>query len=107
MLDSKTMLPLLDKVCQFVLKLSCGHLTDLNNRGYYGEPSELKPPRITRRSASVYSKVRITWNGQGGELDSIIVKNNSDSALHCALVKLVERQILSPGDSFTVEEIQP
>lgn len=51
-------------------------------------------------------KVRITWNGQGGELDSVTVKNDDDQVVTRALIKLVERQIISPGDSFAVEEIE-
>lgn len=57
------------------------------------------------------SKVRITWNGKGGELDSVTVKfiddgkGDNDMALTRALIRLVQGNIVSPGDSFTVEEI--
>jgi hypothetical protein len=43
------------------------------------------------------TKVRIVWNGQGGELDSVIVN---------ALVRLVAHAIVNPGDSFVIEEIR-
>ena len=51
------------------------------------------------------TKVRITWNGQGGELDAVTVKvrDNDDRALTTALMELIRGQIVSPGDSFTVE----
>jgi hypothetical protein len=51
-------------------------------------------------------QVRITWNGMGGELDSVTVTNDSEHALTDALVKLVQGNIVSPGDSITVEEIE-
>ncbi len=52
------------------------------------------------------TKVRIIWNGQGGELDSVTVKNDDENALTQALIKLVRGNIVSPGDSFIVEEIR-
>lgn len=51
------------------------------------------------------TKVRITWNGQGGELDSIIAVDDGEQALTEALIKLVKGNIVSPGDSFTVAEV--
>lgn len=48
-------------------------------------------------------QVRITWNGMGGELDSVTVTDDGENALTNALIKLVEGQIVSPGDTFTVE----
>lgn len=56
------------------------------------------------------TKVRITWNGQGGELDSVTVtvnprSANSDEEITNALVRLVSGNIVSAGDSFIVEEV--
>ena len=56
--------------------------------------------------AHTQTKVRITWNGMGGELDSVTVTDDGESAIADALVKLVRGNIVSPGDSFTVEEIR-
>jgi hypothetical protein len=52
-------------------------------------------------------KAKITWNGMGGELDSVIVtvKRDGENYLTDALIKLVTGQIVSPGDSFTVTEV--
>ena len=50
-------------------------------------------------------KARITWNGQGGELDSVVVEDDGDQALTNALIKLVSGQIVSTGDSFVIEEV--
>lgn len=54
------------------------------------------------------TKIKITWNGQGGELDSVTVKpdHNDDNALTTALMELIRGGIVAPGDSFTVEEIE-
>ena len=54
------------------------------------------------------TKVRITWNGMGGEVgaDVINVKDGDDKALTNALIKLVQGNIITPGDSFTVQEIE-
>jgi formylmethanofuran dehydrogenase subunit B len=53
-------------------------------------------------------KVVIVWNGQGGELDSVTVKfkENDDYALTNALIKLVQGNIITPGDSFEIEELE-
>jgi hypothetical protein len=53
------------------------------------------------------TKVRIVWNGQGGELDSVTVAKGRDDdyALTDALIELVEGNIVTPGDTFVVEEI--
>jgi len=53
------------------------------------------------------TKVRITWNGMGGELDSVTVttSHNDDRALTTALMELIRGNIVSPGDSFTIQEI--
>lgn len=52
------------------------------------------------------TKVKITWNGQGGELDSVTVKDDGDQALTNALIKMVKDNIISPGDTFLVEEVE-
>lgn len=53
-------------------------------------------------------KVVIAWNGQGGELDAVTVKvkEDDDHALTNALIKLVQGQIITPGDSFQIEEVE-
>lgn len=51
------------------------------------------------------TKVRITWNGMGGELDSVTVEDDGGHAIEKALAKLIEDQIVSIGDSFTVQEV--
>lgn len=53
-------------------------------------------------------KVRIIWNGQGGELDSVTVKKGRDDdyAVTNALIELVRGQIITPGDSFQIEEVE-
>ena len=52
-------------------------------------------------------KVRIVWNGQGGELDSITINNadETDCAVTDALIELIRGNIVAVGDSFTVEEL--
>jgi hypothetical protein len=52
------------------------------------------------------TKVRITWNGMGGELDAVTVKDDGENALTNALVELISGNIVSPGDSFTVQRIE-
>lgn len=52
------------------------------------------------------TKVRITWFGKGGELDSVIVVDDGGHAIEKALGKLIESQIVCIGDSFTVEEVE-
>lgn len=56
-------------------------------------------------------KVRITWNGTGGELDSVVVKYDSmnarnDYVLSKALVKLIGKNIVTPGDTFEVRTVE-
>jgi hypothetical protein len=53
------------------------------------------------------TKVRITWNGWGGELDSVVAIDDGANALTAALIKLIAGNIVSPGDSFTIEEVNP
>ena len=51
-------------------------------------------------------QIRITWNGLGGELESVVVVVESDDrSVTAALIKLVSGNIVSPGDSFIIEEI--
>jgi hypothetical protein len=53
------------------------------------------------------AKVRIVWNGTGGELDSTMVDaNGDDSAIREALIEMVRGEIVAPGDSFAVEEVE-
>ena len=57
----------------------------------------------------VKRKIRITWNdSQGGELHSVTVTpdHHNNLALTTALIELVRGAIVSPGDSFTVQEIE-
>lgn len=50
--------------------------------------------------------VRITWNGQGGELDSVEVQHEDGERNAAeALIKLIGNGIVNAGDSFTVEEV--
>lgn len=50
-------------------------------------------------------KVKITWNGMGGELDSVVVDaGDDDSKITEALIELVRGQIVSVGDTFTVTD---
>jgi hypothetical protein len=58
------------------------------------------------RRETMNTKVRITWNGMGGELDSCVVTDDGQLALSNALIKLVEGQIVSPGDTFVVAEVE-
>lgn len=51
------------------------------------------------------AKARITWNGEGGELDSIVVVNDGEQALTFALIHLIRDTIVAVGDTFVVEEI--
>ena len=54
------------------------------------------------------TKVLITWNGQGGELDSVSLTDNGrdERKIANALVNLIGNGIVNPGDSFTVEEVE-
>lgn len=52
-------------------------------------------------------KYKITWNGQGGELDSVTVKGDPyKGAITKALIKMLTdgSQIVTPGDSFEITE---
>lgn len=53
-------------------------------------------------------KVRIVWNGQGGELDSVVIPSTEDGqgSIAAALVKMIEGNIVDPGDSFAVEVVE-
>jgi hypothetical protein len=52
------------------------------------------------------TKVRITWNGSGGKLDSVTVKGDVyEGSVTKALIKMLQGQIVTPGDSFTVQEV--
>jgi hypothetical protein len=52
-------------------------------------------------------KFKITWNGQGGELDSVTAEGDEyGGAITNALIELVKGTIITPGDSFIVEEVE-
>lgn len=54
------------------------------------------------------TKVKITWNNAGGELDSttVKVKDGDDEAIARALVEMIRSSMLvEPGDSFTIESL--
>lgn len=48
---------------------------------------------------------RITWLGQGGELDAVTALDDGDEALTRAIVKMISGHVVSPGDSIIIEEI--
>lgn len=52
-------------------------------------------------------KVRIVWNGQGGELDSRIVTKGRDDdyAVQRALIAMLQNNIVNVGDSIVIEEV--
>lgn len=51
--------------------------------------------------------VRISWNGIGGELDSVVVNvADDDMAITNAFIGLLKGNIVSPGDWFSVVAIQ-
>jgi hypothetical protein len=53
------------------------------------------------------TKARIIWNGQGGELDSVVVKGDEyKGAITKAFIKMLEGNIVTPGDSFIVQEVE-
>ena len=53
-------------------------------------------------------KVRIVWNGQGGELDSVVIPSTQDGSgsIAKALIKMIEGNIVDPGDSFEVRVVE-
>ena len=51
---------------------------------------------------TTHQRVRITWNGMGGELDAITVRDDGDDGLTRALIRLVSGNIVSIGDTFEV-----
>ena len=51
------------------------------------------------------NKVKITWNNEVGEIDSVTVANDSEKAITTALIEMIQDNMVTPGDSFTVEEI--
>lgn len=56
-----------------------------------------------------HNKVRIAWNGQGGELESVVVNpttGHDDRYLTTALMELIRGEIVAPGDTFTVTELE-
>ncbi len=53
----------------------------------------------------MYNKVRIVWNNEVGEIDSVTVANDSEKAATNALIEMIQGNMVSPGDSFTIEEV--
>lgn len=52
-------------------------------------------------------KFKITWNGKGGELDSTTGEGDEyEGAITKALVKMLQDGIVTPGDSFEIEEVE-
>lgn len=51
------------------------------------------------------TKVRIIWNGMGGELDSVTVEDDGERAVADALMDMISGTIVSAGDSFIVQEV--
>jgi hypothetical protein len=55
-------------------------------------------------------KFKITWNGKGGELDSIEGEGDEyNGAITKALIKMLQKDgggIVTPGDSFEIEEVE-
>jgi hypothetical protein len=51
-------------------------------------------------------KVKITWNGKGGELDSRMVDGDDGEKIRDKLVEMLEYGIVSPGDTITIEEVE-
>lgn len=55
-------------------------------------------------------KVRIIWNGQGGELDSKTVRyneiQNEEGKIANALIEMVRGNIVAAGDSFVIEAVE-
>jgi hypothetical protein len=54
------------------------------------------------------TKTRIIWNGQGGELDSVVVKHSADDtdSVRKAFEKLIAGTVVNAGDSFIVQEVE-
>lgn len=54
-------------------------------------------------------KFKITWNGQGGELDSVTGEGDEyNGAITKALIKMLQSGsgIVTPGDTFVIEEVE-
>jgi hypothetical protein len=55
-------------------------------------------------------KAKIIWNGQGGELDSVVVDGDEyEGAITKALIKMLQKDgggIVTPGDSFVIEAVE-
>ena len=61
-------------------------------------------PGDTMATVEKVKKVRIVWNGQGGELDSVVVDkvDRDEYRVADALIKMVTRTIVEAGDSFVI-----
>jgi hypothetical protein len=62
--------------------------------------------KLENLMATASTKVRITWNGQGGELDAVTVIDDGEKSVSQALIKMVSGQVVAAGDSFVVEEVK-
>ena len=51
------------------------------------------------------AKVRIVWNNEVGELDSVTVKDDGEQSISQALIDLVDGHIVSAGDTFVIETV--
>ena len=45
----------------------------------------------------------IKWLGLGGELESVVVTESDEQAVADALVKMIRGNVVTAGDSFTIE----
>jgi len=53
-------------------------------------------------------KFKITWQGKGGELQEPVMGEGDEyeGAITKALIKMLDGNIVTPGDSFEIEEIE-
>jgi hypothetical protein len=82
---------------------------NLTNRATLGGTASMLRKLFKEKTMETMTKtkVRIIWNGQGGELDSVIVEGDEyEGSFTAALIEMLKGHIVSPGDSFTVQEIE-
>ena len=51
-------------------------------------------------------KIKITWNGTGGEINSVVVTVRTDYSVAAALKEVIGSNIVSADDTFTIKEIE-
>jgi hypothetical protein len=52
-------------------------------------------------------KVRIIWNGSGGQLDAVTVSADDERGVADALMEMIDAcGVVHPGDSFTIEDAE-